>query len=366
MIRNTISTLFLLLLIHSNTNAQLFKWLKVKNDTTYITDLTKDLTVRVFGANKFAKYAPGDYKFNNKLSYAANANYNLGLGFQYKYLGANISFKMPFINDDSARYGKTKSLDLQSYLYLRKFTIDLYYLSYKGYYISDRNILTSVPVNNIFPKRPDLRTRNVSINTQYIFNNEKFSFRAAFLQNEYQKKSAGSIIAGAGVNYINVSADSAIIPANIKYDGYFSGNTFTGSSITSLGINAGYAYTVVILSNYFMTASMQGGAGFNYSTLTDKPNNKTSETVSFQFNTIIRIAAGYNSTNYFVGIQHINFANRNNTPVPLLWQQFQTGSTRLTFAKRIKLRKDVRKKINEIENNIKTEMGIQSDTTEIR
>ncbi|MBE9517967.1 MAG: DUF4421 family protein [Bacteroidetes bacterium] len=38
----------------------------------------------------------------------------------------------------------------------------------------------------------DLRTNIIGLNVQYLFNSERYSYKASFLQNEFQKRSAGS------------------------------------------------------------------------------------------------------------------------------------------------------------------------------
>lgn len=356
----------LLLFLHSNATAQPLKWLKTENDTTYITDYTDQLTTRVYLANKQTKYTLGDYSLNKQLSYSANDNYNIGLGFNYKYIGLNIGFKMPFVNDDAKRYGKTKFFDFQSFIYLRKLTVDLYCLSHRGYYLASRSVLTAIPVSNIFPQRPDIHITNIGLNTQYIFNSNKFSFRAAFLQNEHQKRSAGSLMAGAGVHNINIKADSAIIPGDIKYSGYFGNSAFTRSNITSLAVNGGYAHTLVIKRNYFITAALLGGVGINYTTMTTGTPRQANDRLSLQLNGITRLAAGYNSERYFIGAQYINFINRNNSPVKGAWQQFQTSNVRLTFAMRFKFKKSTKREINKIESAIKEGLGIEADSTGIK
>jgi hypothetical protein len=352
----------MLLLQLSAAQAQKLKWLKTENDTSYITDLTQRLTVRIFVANKSAKYALGDYNVGKKILYRANDNYNLGIGFNYKYIGLNMGFKLPLVNEDTARYGKTRFFDVQSFIYLRKITLDIYLLSYNGYYLSSRSMLKTTPATNIFPVRPDLRTRNIGMNAQYIFNSKRFSFRAPFLQNEYQKKSAGSFMAGAGLHGIRVRADSAIIPADTRFNPYFGNSTFTSSNIITLSLNAGYAHTFVIKQNYFITAALLGGAGVNYTTIKGGMNKETDGRLTHQFNSIVRLATGYSSVNYFVGMQYINFINRNNTPIEGAWQEFQSGNIRLTFVQRFKLDRTVRKKIDKIEKTIKTEIGIEGNT----
>jgi hypothetical protein len=342
---------------------KVFNWLKVNNDSTYVKDETRKLTVRAFGSNKFSKYTPGDYGFDRNLSYSANNNYNIGIGATYKYVGFNIESKIPFINNDMDRYGKTKFLDLQTFVYLRKFTVDLYYLSYKGYYLSDREIITTpVAEPDAYPQRPDLGTRNIGLNVQYIFNNKRYSFRAAFLQNEYQKKSAGSFMVGGGVHNIRVKADSAVIPLDIRFPGYFGNNTFNYSNTTNLSINAGYAYTLVIHQHFFVTAALMAGPGVNYTVLRDDVNSQAENKISAVIGGTIRGAAGYNSEYYFVGVQYINFINRNSTPVPGAWQEFQNGNVHLTVAKRFKLQRKTQKALDKIENKVKKELNIKGES----
>ncbi len=342
---------------------KLFNWLKVDNDSAYIMDQTRKLTVRAFGSNKFSKYTPGDYGFDRNLSYSANNNYNIGVGATYKYVGFNIESKIPFINNDMDKYGKTKFLDLQTFVYLRKFTVDLYYLSYRGYYLSDREIITTpIAEPDAYPQRPDLSTRNIGLNMQYIFNNRRYSFRAAFVQNEYQKKSAGSFMVGGGVHNIHVRADSAVIPLDIRFPGYFGNNTFNKSNITNLSVNAGYAYTLVIHQHFFLTGALMAGPGINYTVLRNEGEGQSANKLSAVVSGTIRGAAGYNSEYYFVGVQYINFINRNSTPVPGAWQEFQNGNMHLTLAKRFRLQRKTQKTLDKIENKVKEELHIKVES----
>ena len=233
-------------------------------------DLSRDLVVRLYGSQKFTGYKLGQYGNRKRVVYSPNDNYNIGVGFNYKFLGINIGFRAPFVNNDEQRFGKTKFLDLQSYIYMRKVTLDLYGQFYNGYYLSNQSILDNNKVIDTFLKRPDLHTRNFGFNLQYIFNHKRFSYRAAYLQNEYQRKSAGSIIAGGGLHYIDVRADSAIIPPNIIYDNFFSDHKgFNKTGIFCLAANAGYAQTFVYKKHFFVTAALLGGVGINYTNITD-------------------------------------------------------------------------------------------------
>ena len=333
-----------------------FKWLNVRNDRNYIVDYTRKLNVRVFGLSKFTQYSLGVNKNGERLHYKSNDNFNLGVGFNYRFLGLNVGFKMPFVNDDARRFGKTRSFDLQSFLYMRRLTIDLYMQFYNGLYIFNQDALMRQPAGDVFPRRPDMKTRNFGINGHYIFNPRRFSYRAAFIQNEHQKKSAGSAIAGANLYHFRVSADSAVVPRDIIFSSPFWADTFNRSNVTSLAVGGGYAYTLVIKKNYFLTGSFMGALGLNYTSLRNKEADNLGSGLGLNVNGTLRLAAGYNSRDYFASIQYLHYTSRYAMPEPQVWQQFQTGSFRLTVGKRITLSKRVEKQVQQTIENVSEEV----------
>lgn len=326
-------------------------WLNVKNDKRYIEDHTKDLTVRLYTNNKFSRYVIGQNGNGERLPYSTNDHLSLGLGFNWRFIGLNVGVKMPFVNGDDRRFGKTKGIDIQSFFYFRKLQVDIYGQAYDGLYVANRTTLNRPRVGDVFPYRSDLKLRNFGINGQYIFNNRRFSYRAAFVQNEYQKKSAGSFILGGAIYHFRADADSAILPRDLKFPGDFWRNGFNQSRVTSLAVNAGYAYTLVIRKHFFMTASFAVGPGLNYTSLRDVAADKNSGGLDYHLNGTLRLAAGYNSPGYFAGVQYIRLTNKDGISDPATWQQFETGSFRVTIAKRFKLNRKFEKKVlNAIED----------------
>lgn len=343
-----IFTLFLNLFCLKS-SAQLIDFLSVGTDSSCIADYSDELTIRILGLRKFNKYTLGQQSFSNNVAYRANNNYHIGFGFHYKWIGTNLTFKLPYFTSNDK--GETKFFDWQSYIYLNRLAIDLYVLSYKGYFLGNNRILQP-PANNNILIREDLRTGNYGMNFQYIFNFKKFSYRAAFVQSQCQIRNAGSFIMGGGIHYTNAKADSAIIPQNIKYSDFYSGSSFNKSGVFSVAINGGYAYTYLIKKNFFVTASVLLGTGLNYSVLKTEATGITNSRIQGQLHAIIKAGAGYNTDKYFIGLQYTNYVGRNNMPILDTWQQLQTGGTRLTLAKRFKLHKKTVKKLNEIEDAI--------------
>lgn len=316
---------------------QIMALLKNNYDSAYISDHSKEITVRTFISTINITYKIGDDKYADRLTYKPNENFSIGAGFNYKFLGLNLSVKMPGRNDDDIKFGKTTHLDLTSFVYLRKITIDLYGEFYKGYYLSNPALIQNWKKEDGYYKRPDLRTISIGTNIVYIFNNKRFSYRAAYMQNEYQKKSSGSFLLGAGIHYQLSTADSAIIPAHLIYENFWENKNFRRSSTDGISVSAGYAHTFIINKHFFVTASFLPGVGFDYSKL--KGPVISSSGLTLLFNSNLRFAAGYNSERYFAGIYFINFLTHENALIPSGWQEYQTGNFHLAFAMRFKTRK---------------------------
>ncbi|WP_298708611.1 DUF4421 domain-containing protein [Chitinophaga sp.] len=320
--------------------SRLVQWLRSENDSNYVEDLTRDLTVRVYGSRKYNYYDMHDRRVDEALLYRPNANNNVGVGFNYKFIGLNLGFNLPFINNDDDRFGKTKYLDLQTHLYTRKLVVDFYGQYYQGYYSSTtRRFFDNAISGRVEGIRPDIINTNIGLHGQYIFNDKRFSYRAAFLQNEYQKKSAGSPLVGAELFAWQMRGDSALVPADARKDGFYEGMPFTRSSNISLAINAGYAYTLVIAEHWFITGSLALAAGVNRSVLGFNDGNGKEHGLGWQLNSTFRFAAGYNSRKYYVGVHYVDISTRGGSPLPKTWQSFGAGNLRFSIVRRFALKK---------------------------
>lgn len=325
----TIAILFIS--VCSEAQVKMLGFLNEKIDTNYISDKSKMLTVRVLGSSKYYSHSLMDD--GNALSYKANNHYNIGVGAVYSFLGANITVKAPFINNDTAKFGNTKKFDAQAFLFPRKMAVDFYFQYYKGFYIDEKGITQTYLPNDRKPLRPDIRTLHIGANASYVFDARRFSFRAAFVQNEYQKKSAGTPLFGGSIHYNSIAGDSAIIPADISYADFFDNNRFRRSAAFSAGIHGGYGYTLVVARHFFATGVALVGAGANYSYLQNDVNTVFAKKIGVQAAFIYKAAVGYNSETFYAGILYMGATQRNSSPIST-WQQYAPGVMRLVVAKR--------------------------------
>jgi hypothetical protein len=312
------------------------KAVKVHYDSAYISK-PRRLTVRLFGGRNYITEKYIDNKLDNTLKYQANTPVNVGLGASYRGLGVNFGFRTGLVKKYE-RYGKTKSFDLSTQLFLPKIAVDIYASHYKGYYITNPESVLNTNSEDAAYVRPDLRTTVIGINGEYILNAKRFSFSSPFSQTQHQKKSAGSFLFGAGAFAILVKADSSVIPTNIDNSDFFRGARFDRSGIYSIVINGGYAYTLVIHQNYFVSGSLNLGGGLSYTTLRDAAVNDHDGKLGTQLNLAFRLGAGYNSDKYFAGIQYIQLTTRNVVPVTSARTDHGAGSLKVVFAKRFRFK----------------------------
>ena len=320
---------------------------KVKQDTAYISK-PKRLTIRIFGSRNYVSEQFIDNRVDETLKYKANMPISTGFGLSYRGIGLSLGFRTGIVKKYE-KYGETKSFDLSTQLFLPKIAIDIYGSYYRGYYVTDPSSILNNSGTGPYYIRPDLHTGLVGINGEYIQNAKKFSFSSPYSQTQYQKKSAGSFLFGAGIYAIFINADSSIVPKTINNADFFKGDQFNKSNIYSLVINGGYAYTLVIEKNYFVSGSLNLGGGLSYTTLSNTIADNRNDKIGTQLNMAFRLGTGYNSEHYFAGLQYIQLITKNMTPLKSTREDLSFGSIRLVLAKRFKFRqKNIDRAINKL------------------
>lgn len=274
------------------------------------------------------------------LTYLPNTTNNLGIGATYKSITLNLAYGFGFLNPDKGR-GTTKYLDLQFHRYGRKVILDAFGQFYKGYYLGPKGYGTS---NGNYYLRPDLSVNELGASVQYVFNSKRFSYQASFLQNEWQKKSAGTFLLGVEGYFGNVRTDSSFFPTAL--DSSIAAKNYRQVNFGQLGPNAGYAYTLVVKRHFFLTGSASLGLNLGHTTV--KKEGGDTRGLGVGANTFFRIAAGYNS--YLWAVSLIYVSNNVQLVHSTADDQFQlnTANIRLNFVHRFTLGKKGKKLLEDL------------------
>ncbi|PLW99534.1 MAG: hypothetical protein C0591_02645 [Marinilabiliales bacterium] len=321
------------------------KPLVINWDTAYYSSYMEQMTIRWYSSVKYTGFRILNMEEKQNLLYLSNVNYIIGAGISYSWFTLNIGINYyPIINNDEDIYGPTTYLDLQSHIYLRKMNIDLYAQYYEGYYLANSgNVINDWPQGDTFQIRPDIYTLTLGFNYQYVFNWKKFSYKAIYNQNEWQKKSAGSWVLGANAFYYTNRGDSTLIPANLKNTELFNNLDYSKQNVLNLGISGGYYYTLVLFKHYFISAGVAGGPSIGNSWLNTENIGKVSfSNVALNLNVIARASIGYNSEKFFAGFSFLQQMFFNQIPSENIWTNFHTGNARIYFVYRFPIKKPLK------------------------
>jgi hypothetical protein len=299
-------------------------------DSSYYTKYPGTITPRIYLSQKYGMFVLSSSGAEKYLRYSGKSTLNMGIGATYHRFSLNVAYGFGFLNSNNKK-NKNSSLDAQVHSYRPNWAIDALAISYKGFYPKG----SAFNNLNSYYYRPDAKMNLFGIAAYHLANGERFSYRAAMIQDEWQKKSAGSLLFGGEAYYGIMKADSAIVPKLVQ-------NGFPQAGIDKInfftvGPGVGYAYTVVVKKHFFITASLIASLDLNFSSeerLNDKNNR-----VAINPATIYKAAIGYNSNTWDISA---NWAGN------ALWIQgvssserylLATGNYRLILSKKIKIKK---------------------------
>jgi len=276
-----------------------------QRDSTYIASFEQEFSAGVYSYYQFMMltHTVGD---NKSITYIPNSPVGLGLSVSYKNFSLSGGMGFNFLRDPEL--GQTRVFDWQYHYYGRKWILDIFLQNYKGFYTrreEDRTIVL----------HPDIKIAQYGLFGQYILNNKKFSYRAAFSQSERQLKSAGSFQLGGGFYYNHVSSNTSLtINEQNKLDNY------------QLGLSGGYVYTWVIKKDFLAALGLSAGLSFG-------TENFNMERIEISPNVFPRVSTGYIGDDWSIGLSFVmnrTYVSRNEQ----LNMLFDTGYTEMTFIKR--------------------------------
>jgi hypothetical protein len=304
-------------------------------DTAYYVSYQQKITGRIYFSRKFTALQFRNAEKKYAINYLPNTTLNLGIGATYQWATLNLAYGLGFLNPERGR-GKTRYLDLQFHSYGRRIILDVLGEFYNGFYLAEQEFRSG---NNKYYVRPDLKVRLIGASVQRVLNYRKFSYRAAFLQNEWQKKSAGSFLIGVEMYTGWINADSTLLPSAIA--SIENGIRPERVRFFEIGPNAGYAYTFVLSKHFFITGSASTSLDLGWRSLSGELQKRNSAGVCL--NSFLRFVVGYNSRRWGVAAfyitDHVNLVSGSDSHKMFL----NTGNYRLNFVYRFAPSKEARK-----------------------
>lgn len=242
---------------------------------------------RVYFTQKYDNLTFRSLDNGSDLKYSTNGKLGFGIGATYKNLTLNIAYGFNFLNNSKDR-GKTSGFDFQLHIFPNKWAIDAALTAYKGAYILPKGY--GAANDNSYYYRNDVKMDLFGLSAYRVTNSKRFSYRAAMVQNEWQRKSAGTLLYGGGIYYGLTKGDSSLVPAKIADELPQAG--INNIHFITVGPGIGYAYTAVIAQHFFVTASLVGNLNINFTT--ERNSEASTNKISMEPMGIYKGAIGYN------------------------------------------------------------------------
>lgn len=274
----------------------------------YISDYKQKLIVTGFTMKEFLDISLSDQEQN--LIYKPNNPLEFGLGFSYKntFLSFAYGYGFDFMRDK--KRGKTESLDLQYHHYSRKYMFDLFMQRYSGFYMEEKD-------SRDYMLTPDLKLRQYGLHGQYVFNHNRFSYKAAFMHNEKQLRSAGSFLLGGGIYYSQIRSDSSFVYNHLNH--------------FQLGVSIGYVHTWVFNKHWFVSGAITSGINVG----TEKFGRLKSLQLKVSPTVFPRLSIGYDHDSWSLGFIYLS-----NITFPVFSEDIKigllSGRFQLSYYRRIK------------------------------
>jgi hypothetical protein len=312
------------------------------DDDEYYTTFEEQITTRLYLAKKYTSLIMKAAPEIQSLRYRPNSLTTMGVSGSYKALSVSFGTGFGFLNPNKEAKGKTRSFDFGSHIYTRDWVTDIYAQFYKGYYLSIGGPAGTADKN--YYKRPDIKVNLLGASVYRLLNGERFSYRAGFLQNEWQKKSAGSVLLGAEIYYGSTKGDSALVPSHLNT--FYPQQGIHRVRFIELGPGAGYAYTAVWQENLFLTGSATINA--DISMVKEVSATGSANRTSVSPNATLRAVAGYNSEEWAATISWLHNATNAKGRSSNYEYGIKTGEFKITLAKRFTPGNRLKRKLDPI------------------
>lgn len=271
------------------------------HDSSYYDIFWHKVTGRIYAAQKFTHFTIPSSDGSKDLQYVANPKLNVGIGVTWHNLSLNAFYGFAYLNNKDTVKGKTKGLDLQLHLFPRKWVVDLLVVMPKGFHANPKGYASPNP--NKYYYREDVKERIFGLAAYRLPNKKQFSYRAALNGNEWQKKSAGSVLYGGQAYYVIMESnavDSLLVPKLVQ-SSFPKLAGITESRFITIGPGAGYAYTFVMNKHLFLMLSGVGHLDVNIVTEEKGAASQVKKT-SVAPSLMYKSAVGYNSANWGVNL----------------------------------------------------------------
>lgn len=268
-------------------------------DSTFISTFVKSNDVRVFyggQGNRLVLGSLNDGSPDLTEDIYNNTNDFIGVGITYKWLDGDISFSLPsttYLNEERSNLEQFKLAGGYS---KRNIAFRAYLSDSKGVIVTGKD--------NEYESLPSLHEFRIGLQATYIFNEQKYSYRAALYQSELQMKTAGSFLLRIEPFFRNLGGSGqSIVPESYDLESSFGDQVgLTYVKAPGFLVMPGYGANIVFNNTkLFISPLLLTGAGVAFNNY--KGDKGKMSHVNMEYNFYFLLNAGYNGSLFYSRIQ---------------------------------------------------------------
>ena len=272
-------------------------------DSDYVVGTGKNWKLFLKSNNWVDSYIGHPVKDVNQI---INSNLVSNIGITLSFMAVSVGYSLGVSN---LIHGDNVSNKVDFSFTCARFAADAYYWENKN------DINATYRIKNADNVRHKLRQSGVSrkamgLTAYYFFNNKRYAQAAAYCFSKYQKRSAGSWLAGFSLQHYDVKIDVEKLSEDVRP--FFP----TQADVPRILYNDycllfGYGHNWVLSSNWLLNFTITPYIGYRYNHFPDAGDKSS----NVSLNCRARLAAVYNHRQFFMGFQsyadHHRYASKN-------------------------------------------------------
>lgn len=271
------------------------------HDTAYIATYRSRLVLSAVSRYQFSE-VDLERPEGELLTYTSNSNEQYGVGLDYKWLSAEMTFNVPVLDRPDPALGTTDSRGFGLGYTGRRLWVRGFWNSTQGYYMEEPDRwLAGRGAGDPPYTRPDLSNDTYLVSVNYALSKKRrFSQNAAIAQMERQKRSAGTWVAGLAGWSNRVAGDSSLLdPALV--DTFQLATGFHGVERTMIGATIGYTHTFSFWRKGFIHSSFLVGPAYLHQRIAPSVGAELSGTGTAALSEV-KLGAGFNGDRWYAAL----------------------------------------------------------------
>lgn len=221
-----------------------------------------------------------------------NSHLTANVGLQLSFMALSVGYSVSVTN--LLNRGKVSNKFDFSFTCAR-FTAEAFYYEYRG-----KTVITLLPESG--PKETitdftGLHRTTYGLHAYYFFNNRRYTQAAAYCYSKYQRRSAGSFLAGINIHHYDMSVNLDELPP--QYLEEVQDVTIPRFLYNDYCVVVGYGFNWVLGKKWLLNFTGAPYIGYRQMLATNAESRASAWSINLRF----KIGAVFNHKNYFLGLQ---------------------------------------------------------------